>query len=86
MIDLVADAARDEAVRPPKILSGRSVRAVADAGLSMSQGHCTRLLFRQLARGFRLFLSPEPLSAKRKAIAYGSDISGIRYELALFVR
>ena len=86
VIDLVTDAARDEADRPPEIRSGRSGRAFADAGLSMSQGHGTRLFARQLAGRFRLVLSLEPLSAKRKAFAHGSDISGIRYELALFVR
>ena len=86
VIDLVTDAARDEADRPPKIRSGRSGGAFADAGLSMSQGHGTRLFARQLAGRFRLVLSLEPLSAKRKVIAHGSDISGIRYELALFVR
>ena len=86
VIDLVTDAARDKADRPPEIWSGRPGRAVAEAGLSISQGHGARLFARQLAGGFRLFLSLEPLSAKRKAISHSSDISGIIYELALFVR
>jgi hypothetical protein len=51
----------------------------------MSEGHGAILLARQLAGFFWLFLSLEPLSAKRKAIAHISDISGMIYELALFV-
>ena len=86
VIDLVTDAACNKAYRTPEIRSGWSGKTATDAGLSMYQSHGNRLFARQLAGGFRLVLSLEPLSAKRKAVAYDSDISGIRYELALFVR